>query len=291
MIQSTRERVKGGHMLYQIDGIPFSLRRPADLGFLSPYGRCFRVWDRSPSGNLCFGMEGEYGRLFVKYGGAWTEKYQGHPRDAAALLKAAASLYEGQPEGLVRLLSHGVTREGYALVFAYEEGAALSGDPAYPGLADKLMFLPAELRLRMADTLFSLMCGFEKQGLLAVDFSGENLILNLAEGRLTLCDVDLYQPYPLRCGADRLPGEYRWLAPEESKEGAVLDARTAVYRLGMFAFDLFGAGNARKKEAWQSSRALFETALRAAQPDRDKRFPCVEHFLAAWRAAVGQTKI
>ena len=74
-------------MLYQIDGIPFSLRRPADLGFLRPYGRCFRIWDRGPSGNICFGMEGQYGKLFVKYSGAKPVRSQCRPGEAEETLK------------------------------------------------------------------------------------------------------------------------------------------------------------------------------------------------------------
>ena len=278
-------------MLFMLDDIPFMLRRPADLGFLRPYGRCFRIWDRGHSGNLCFGMEGEYGKLFVKYAGALPERSQVNPRDAAALLERAAPYYAQEEPGLVRLLSHGPTSEGYALVFAFEEGAALMGDPMYPGIMDRLLYVPAAVRLRMAETLFSLMCTLEKRGLQAVDFSEENLILNLGAGTLTLCDIDQYRPGPFVNEEGSQPGSPRWQAPEERQLGAALDGRTAVYRLGMFAFDLFSPGRPRNADAWQTSRALFSVAQRAAQPERDKRYPCVEHFLDAWRKAVGETRI
>lgn len=71
----------------------------------------------------------------------------------------------------------------------------------------------------------------------------------------------------------------------------MLDARTAVYRLGMFAFDLFSPGKPRDRSAFDGSRALFETAQRAADPTRDKRYPSVENFLYAWRKAVGETRV
>ena len=277
-------------MLFELDGIPFMLGEPADLGFLRAYGRCFRIWDRGLSGNICFGMEGPYGKLFVKYAGAKPLRSQSRPGEAEEILKRAAGYYAGQDEGLTRLLSHGKTSQGYALVFAFEEGAQLAGDPLHPDLMDRLMYVPVPVRLRMADTLFSLMCRLEKRNLMAVDFSEENLILNLGDGRLTLCDIDLYRPFPFRC-TGRQPGSRRWQAPEEQQEGAMLDGRTAVYRLGMFAFDLFSPGRPRDKTAFEPSRALFEAAQRAADPKRDKRYPSVENFLDAWRKAVGETRL
>ena len=277
-------------MLFELDGIPFMLAEPADLGFLRPYGRCFRIWDRGLSGNLCFGMEGPYGKLFIKYAGAKMLRSQGRPGEAEEILERAAAYYAEPAEGLVRLLSHGKTSEGYALVFAFEEGGQLSGDPLHPDLMDRLIYVPLSVRLRMAETLFSLMCRLEKRNLMAVDFSEENLILNLGDGKLTLCDIDLYRPFPFR-NTGRQPGSWRWQAPEEKKEGEMLDARTAVYRLGMFAFDLFSPGKPRDRSAFDGSLALFETAQRAADPTRDKRYPSVENFLDAWRKAVGETRI
>ncbi len=277
-------------MLFELDGIPFMLREPADLGFLAPYGRCFRIWDRGPSGNLCFGMEGPYGKLFVKYAGARPERFLGRPEEAADILRLAVPHYGAGEKGLTRLLTHGATSEGYALVFAFEEGGALSGDPMHPDLMDRLVYLPVPARLQMAETLFSLMCRLEKRDLMAVDFSEENLILNLGEETLTLCDIDLYRPSPFRADGPQ-PGSTRWQAPEEKQEGALLDGRTAVYRLGMFAFDLFSPGRPRDRASFQTSRMLYDVAARAADPKRDKRYPCVESFLADWRRAVGETRL
>ena len=76
-------------MLFELDGIPFMLGEPADLGFLRPYGRCFRIWDRGPSGNICFGMEGPYGKLFVKYAGAKPVRSQCRPGEAEEYLLEA----------------------------------------------------------------------------------------------------------------------------------------------------------------------------------------------------------
>ena len=98
-------------MLFELDGIPFMLAEPADLGFLRPYGRCFRIWDRGLSGNLCFGMEGPYGKLFIKYAGAKMLRSQGRPGEAEEILERAAAYYAEPAEGLVHLLSPFVPRE------------------------------------------------------------------------------------------------------------------------------------------------------------------------------------
>ena len=52
------------------DGIPCVVKEETDLSFLHRWGRVFRVFDRQDSGNLCFGLEREGRRYFLKYAGA-----------------------------------------------------------------------------------------------------------------------------------------------------------------------------------------------------------------------------
>ena len=61
----------------EMDGVPFRLLQETDLRWLRGYGTVFRVMDMLPSGNLCFGVQGPYGRLFIKYAGARTVRYGG----------------------------------------------------------------------------------------------------------------------------------------------------------------------------------------------------------------------
>lgn len=49
-----------------IDGIPYELQKPFNLRFLKQFGRVFRVYDDQDSGNLCFGVEKNGVRTFVK---------------------------------------------------------------------------------------------------------------------------------------------------------------------------------------------------------------------------------
>ena len=56
--------------LFCMEGIPYRLKAPFDFGFLSRYGRVFRIFDAQDSGNICFGVEQGGRRYFVKFAGA-----------------------------------------------------------------------------------------------------------------------------------------------------------------------------------------------------------------------------
>lgn len=57
------------NLIANIDGISFRLKHSFDLSFLNRYGRVFKAFDDQDSGNLCFGVEGDEGRLFIKLAG------------------------------------------------------------------------------------------------------------------------------------------------------------------------------------------------------------------------------
>ncbi len=61
------------------DGVPCVLQEAFDLSFLRRWGRVFRVFDQQDSGNLCFGLEREGRRYFLKFAGARTVRYPGEP--------------------------------------------------------------------------------------------------------------------------------------------------------------------------------------------------------------------
>jgi methyltransferase (TIGR00027 family) len=76
-----------------VDGRTVRLREPHDLSFLARWGRVFRVLDDQDSGNLCFGVSGAQGKLFVKYAGAETVRYSGDPVDAIKRARQAVRVY------------------------------------------------------------------------------------------------------------------------------------------------------------------------------------------------------
>lgn len=60
-------------MVYQkIDGIEFKMGKKFDFSFLKKYGKVFKVFDDQDSGNICFGIDSQGVRIFVKFSGAQT---------------------------------------------------------------------------------------------------------------------------------------------------------------------------------------------------------------------------
>ena len=110
---------------YMIDGVPYMALEEPDLCWLRPYGTVFRVMDRQYSGNLCFGVDGRFGRLFIKYAGAKTVHYRGKPQNAVSALKEAMPLYDREHPALTKLLAHGPAGDGYAAIFAWRDALPL----------------------------------------------------------------------------------------------------------------------------------------------------------------------
>jgi serine/threonine protein kinase, bacterial len=76
-----------------IDSVSFQLREKHDFEWLRNLGKVFCVFDEQDSGNICFGIEKDGVKRFVKYAGASTLEYLGEPADAIARLKNSIPLY------------------------------------------------------------------------------------------------------------------------------------------------------------------------------------------------------
>ena len=82
-------------MNYQkIDGIEFKMGKQFDFSFLKKYGKVFKVFDDQDSGNICFGIESQGGRIFVKFAGAQTAEYDGDISKAIERLKSTVPVYD-----------------------------------------------------------------------------------------------------------------------------------------------------------------------------------------------------
>lgn len=279
-------------MTFTIDGVSYEARTEPDLRFLRPYGTVFQVFDRLLSGNLCFGVEGPYGRLFIKFAGAETVNFTGRPRDAAELLKNAMPLWETRHPALPRLLSHGPLVNGYAAVYEWLDAAQLTNsDPSDTHVRQRLLHLPVTSRLSLIDPVFSLHEALAEKGYVAADFSSRNILIDFETARLWVCDIDSYVPCPFLNALGRMPGEIGYLAPEELTRGSTVSEDSTVYKLGRLALCFFSDDETLSEDRFSAPSSLFPVIKRALEEDRSLRYRTVHEFLTAWRAALGNTWI
>ncbi len=219
-----------------LDEVRFGLRAPCDFAWLREYGRVFAVFDQQDSGNLCFGVESEAGRRFVKFAGARTLEYPGEPAAAVARLAAAMPAYEAlRHPTLVPLLAHGPVAggrhccsgrhqdlaqttaplDGYAAVFEWFPGECLHshwrfagankfGHPDSPNY--RFVRLSLEKRLAAYGAILAFHRHVEACGYLAIDFYDGSILYDFAGDRTRVCDIDFYTPGPYvnamgACGA------------------------------------------------------------------------------------------
>ncbi len=273
--------------VFLIDGIPYTALEEPDLHWLRPYGTVFQVMDRQFSGNLCFGVEGSYGRLFVKYAGARTLHYRGKPEQAILTLKNAMPLYDRPHPALTRLLAHGPAGDGYAAIFAWRDALPLRSSFG-PSAGDRARRLPLEKSLRMLDMVFDLHLNLAQDGIVAVDFYDGNVLIDFEQNEAIVCDIDLYRRKPAFNDRGRMWGSSRFMAPEEYQLDAALDETTTEYNMAALAFAFYGDNSDRSRHAWRAPYCLWEVAHRAVSESKSDRYPSLRAFLDAWREAVGQ---
>lgn len=273
-------------MIASINGIAYEIRETPDLLWLGRYGCVTHVFDRQDSGNLCFRVEGPYGRLFVKYAGERTINYLGKPSDAALALERAMPLYENRHPSLTELITHGPAGRGYAAVFRWVDAPCLRPNPPDFGAYSHLRALPPMRSLKIIDGVYDLHLMLAKKGLIAVDFYDGNVLIDFDIDRAIVCDIDLYRPAPAVNDRGRMQGSSRFLAPEEYLMGAALDECTNVYAMGALAFEFFGDNRDRARETWRGPALLYDVAVKATQAERRYRYPTMRDFVEAWRGAV-----
>lgn len=283
-------RDETGEITMQVDGLPCRVRKETDLRWLQRYGRVFRVMDFSTSGNLCFGVEGPYGRLFIKYAGAWTLNGPGRPEEAVRTLREAMPLYGREHPALTRLLAHGAAGDGYAAIFRWAEGQALRTTPPDPKVYERLRHIQPLRALKMLDGVYDLHAALAEDGYIAVDFHDGNLLIDFERDEALVCDIDLYRKKPAVNDRGRMPGSARFMAPEEFTLGAPLNESTTVYAMGALAFAFFGDPEEKGDAGWFGPAPLLPVARKAVAEKPLGRYATLQTFLKAWREAVGRVR-
>ena len=196
-----------------VDGVSFRMAQAHDFSFLARFGRVFRVLDDQDSGNLCFGLAGERGRLFLKFAGAQTARAGVSPEDAVENLRAAARVARdlAHPR-LLPLLWAGEIGGGYAAVFPWTDAVCMGR--MYPEQRAAFFALPLDARLRVENDLIDFLLCTHARGYVAVDFYDGSVLYDRAAGHALFCDVDLFARKPFVNRMGRLWGSSRFMAPE-----------------------------------------------------------------------------
>ena len=270
-------------VLQIVDGHKVRLKAPHDFGFLAQWGTVFTVLDQQDSGNLCFGVEGSDGRLFVKYAGAETERATTTVAEARANLRRATEVYRdlAHPH-LVALRFAGEVGTGFAHVFEWVEGVPLGRMYERRSEADGLGTRERSTALQQ---IYDFHVHAVERGWVAVDLYDASVLLDSSTGAVTLCDLDFYTRGPLVNTMGRMWGSTRFMSPEEFELGASIDERTNVFALGALAHTLLGDDDSKDPNSWIGSRAQLAVATTALSPSRADRWPTVAALANAWRSA------
>ncbi|MDR1410565.1 MAG: serine/threonine protein kinase [Oscillospiraceae bacterium] len=267
-----------------IDGVPLKLKKPFDLEFVHRYGAVFKVFDGQDSGNLCFGVEKDGRRYFVKFAGAPTAEYTGDITGAIERLKAAVPVYQDLTHpSLIRFVDAEKIGGGFAVVFDWVEG--ICAHPMYPADYQKFNCLPLETRLKIFEDILDFHSFVAEWGYTAVDFYDGSIMYDTANDKTVICDIDFYTKSNAY-GSKFLWGHMQSASPEERADGVLIDEISNVYNMGETAFTLFiGRKSDRSRETWPLSDAQFNVAKRAARDDRSERQQSIRQLVEEWRAA------
>lgn len=255
------------------------------LSWLQSAGKVFRVFDGQDSGLVSYGLEVPGGKWFVKY--ADREPQISHLRNAEAFNSVVKSKYMPRPLGSLNLAS------GYALVYEWVDGEVLYS-PEFRGQSGRdnplspyyrFVHLPVSAIIDVLNAVYELHAEIESKGFVAVDFYDGCIIYDFSRHRVHFCDFDHYAKGPFVLATDRLFGSSRFMAPEESVRGSVIDHRTNVYTMGAAAF-AFLANASRAREHWRATDQLFEVAGKAASQDRGQRHESINQFYEEWKKAL-----
>lgn len=267
-----------------IDGVLIRLKKPYNLDLIHQYGTVFKVIDGQSSGNLCFGVEKDGRRYFVKFAGAETiNNYDLPVGDAIARLKAAVPKYRDLAHPLlIHLVKAEEIGGGFAIVFDWEDGESF-GDQN-PLLHERFLKLPIDKRMGVFEEIFRFHEHVAQCGYVAIDFNDNSALYNFDSGKIVICDIDFYAKQSYINGMGRVLGDEKIMSPEEFRIGGLLDEVTNVYTMGATAFALFSDYD-RSPERWPLSKELYDVAKRAVSDERNLRQQSIRQLIEEWEAA------
>ncbi|MER7458809.1 serine/threonine protein kinase [Micromonospora sp. NPDC126480] len=234
----------------------------------------FAVFAEQGSGCLAYGVESGGRRWFVKTAGT--------PQSRASLARAAAVHAAIRHDVIVRpeLIFDGT--DGPTLVYPWCDGtllhhATVNGSDR-SGLA-RFQRLPLAEVYAALDAILDAHLAVAAAGYVTVDLYDGCFLYDFDAHRMRLIDLDEYRPGPFILDSEQLPGSRRYMAPEESVRGSVIDQRTSVYVLGRTVHHLLDS-----PDAWRGTAAQRRVVERATRQEAARRYGSVAALVRAWRA-------
>ncbi|MGY1462338.1 serine/threonine protein kinase [Bacillus toyonensis] len=276
----------------QLNQVTLQLKEHHNFDWLLKLGTVFAVFDQQDSGNICFGVEKDGHKKFIKYAGAQTIAYNGTPEAAIETLIKSVSLYdELKHESLITLIEHFPVQNGYVLIFDWFDGESLHPHWSFPPPEKyknpnspfyKFRHLTVVERIYSLNAIFSFHAHVEQKNYVAIDFYDGSILHNFSTNETKICDIDLYSKKPYINNIGRLWGSSRFMSPEEFELNAIIDEKTNVFNMGAVAFALLGGEKDRSFIKWDASKELYEVASRAVNENRAERYTSVKEFYEAW---------
>ncbi|MBF7149085.1 serine/threonine protein kinase [Bacillus toyonensis] len=261
----------------QLNQVTLQLKEHHNFDWLLKLGTVFAVFDQQDSGNICFGVEKDGHKKFIKYAGAQTIAYNGTPEAAI--------------ETLITLIEHFPVHNGYVLIFDWFDGESLHPHWSFPPPEKyknpnspfyKFRHLTVVERIYSLNAIFSFHAHVEQKNYVAIDFYDGSILHNFSTNETKICDIDLYSKKPYINKMGRLWGSSRFMSPEEFELNAIIDEKTNVFNMGAVAFALLGGEKDRSFIKWDASKELYEVASRALNENRAERYTSVKEFYEAW---------
>ena len=280
-----KKRAKNRLVIQHIDGIPYTLREPFDFSFLGEYGKVFRVFDQSSSGCICFGVEKEGKRYFLKFAGAQTANDAlRNIEDTILRLRYSVPKYKEMKHPLlVNLVDAVEASGGFMTVFDWFDGESCG----YPQreMCARFMALPAEEKKRVYEGILEFHAHAAACGYTAIDFNDQATLYNFGNGCFIICDIDFYAKQYYMNGYSGIWGDPSLMSPEEKRNGAVVDEISNVYAMGATAFAFFAQDDKNTRDKWVLSDALYAVAKKAVSESRNQRQQSIRQLIEEWKGA------
>ncbi|MFE8699807.1 hypothetical protein ACFYKX_04135 [Cytobacillus sp. FJAT-54145] len=170
-----------------INGLSFELKQDFDFTFLSEYGNVFSVFDKQDSGYLCFGVQNNNKKLFIKMAGAETIRSNVGTDVAITRLKSTVLIYEDLRHPiLIEMIEHKEIEKGYLTVFEWFEGECMGKQ--YNSF-DKFLTLPLDKKLSNYQDILLFHSHVNKCGYIALDFYDGSIMYDFITEQTRICDV------------------------------------------------------------------------------------------------------